>query len=46
MITGGSQVIGDVVAKEGAGEINTTFNAAESSGIPGLMGMITDRMGM
>ena len=46
MITGGSQVIGDVVAKEGAGELNTNFNAAESSGIQGLMGMVTDRMGM
>jgi len=46
MITGGSQVIGDVVAKEGAGELNTNFNAAESSGIQGLMGMVTRRMGM
>ena len=46
MITGASQVGGDVVAKEGASEINKTFDPVGSSGIEGLLGMATRRMGM
>ena len=46
MITGASQVGGDVVAKEGASEINQTFDPVGSSGIEGLLGMVTSRMGM
>lgn len=46
MITGASQVGGDVVAKEGASEINQTFDPVGSSGIEGLLGMVTSRLGM
>ena len=46
MITGASQVGGDVVAKEGASEINQTFDPVGSSGIEGLLGMVTSRVGM
>ena len=46
MITGASQVGADVVAKEGASEINQTFDPVGTSGIEGLLGMVTSRMGM